>query len=222
MKKTSTIVLTLSVIVLTLISILQFTYLRKIEYNLRSINTRADRTTALKLYDFEDAFLGEKNAPVEFIVFTDFECPYCRKLYQELMPALEEEYINTGKVKFIFKHLPLPYHQQGIYSAYLAEYAKEQGKFWDMYNYLYKGDDLEMQLKNINTFAQTIDLDTTGIETLEQNYAYGKAIKADEKDAVIAGITGTPAVIINQRVYGGYRTYEELKIIIEESLAEKN
>jgi protein-disulfide isomerase len=206
MKKTTTIILTLTVITLTTVSILQFNYLRKIEYNLRSMNTRAERTTAIKLYDFDDSFLGEKNAPVEVILFTDFECPYCRQFSQEIIPEIKKEYVETGKAKLIFKHLPLPYHRQGIYSAYVAEYAKEKGKFWEMYDFLYQGEYLENQLKGLKPFALSIGLDTAQLMKVDQNYTYTKAIDADEKDATIAGINGTPALIINNRVYGVIET----------------
>ncbi len=222
MKKLTTFILVTAVAILTVIAALQFSYLRKIEFHLRSINTRAEKTAAIKLYDFNDSYLGEKNAPVEMLLFTDFECPYCREFNQEVIQQVKKDYVKTGKVKLIFKHLPLPYHQKGIYSAYLAEYAKENGKFWEMYDFLYQGNDLENQLKEIKPFAKTIGLDTLKLTEINQNYTYTKAIKADEKDATIAGINGTPAVIINQRVYGGYRSFEEIKDIIEQSLAEKN
>src|SRR3989338_450138 len=55
----------------------------------------------------DDAFLGEKNAPVEIIEFSDYQCPFCRKFWTETLPSRKQEYIDTGKVKFVYRDFPL-------------------------------------------------------------------------------------------------------------------
>ncbi len=192
-----------------------FNYLKLIEYNLRSANIKEDRQTAIRLSDTDDSFLGEVNAPIELLLFSDFECDYCRNFEQEVLPLLQENWIKTGKVKFVFKHFPLSFHPGGVLAAQVSEYAKSKGKFWEMHDYLFQGQSLEGQLATVNAFSTTIGLDSLVLNESLTNGTFLGTVGSDQQHAQIANITGTPTLVINNRVYEGYRTYEELNAILE-------
>jgi protein-disulfide isomerase len=82
--------------------------------------------------------LGNPNAPVKIVEFSDFECPFCRRFYQDTFPQLKKEYIDTGKVALYYRHLPLPMHPNAKPFANAAECANEQGKFWQMHDQIFK------------------------------------------------------------------------------------
>lgn len=89
-----------------------------------------------------DAYVkGKSNAKVEIIEFSDFECPFCGKFYTETFGQIEKNYVDTGKVKVAFKHLPLPFHPTAKKSAEAAECAGEIGgsdTFWKMHDMIFE------------------------------------------------------------------------------------
>jgi protein-disulfide isomerase len=86
---------------------------------------------------------GNKNAPITIIEYSDFQCPYCGRFYQDTYKQLDSDYIKTGKAKLVFKDFPLTIHPQAPKAAEAARCADEQGKFWEMHDKLF-----ELQLGN--------------------------------------------------------------------------
>lgn len=78
--------------------------------------------------------VGKQGAPVEIIEFSDLECPFCKRFYDETFPSIKKEYIDSGKAVFYFKHFPLEFHPMATPYALAAECANEQGKFWEMHD----------------------------------------------------------------------------------------
>ena len=81
---------------------------------------------------------GRIDAPAVVVMFTDFQCPACKKFVEETKPEIEKEYITTGRVKFVVKHFPLNSHPLAPRAAEAAECAGQQDKFWDYHDLLYK------------------------------------------------------------------------------------
>lgn len=76
----------------------------------------------------DDSVLGDSNAPVTIVEFSDYECPFCKRAFEQTYPILKSDYINTGKAKFVFRDLPLPFHDPvATEEAVAANCAKEQG-----------------------------------------------------------------------------------------------
>lgn len=84
-----------------------------------------------------DQYRGELDAPLTVIEFSDFQCPFCRRHHTETQPALDEKYVDTGKVLWVFKHFPLNIHPQAPAAGVAAECAAEQGMFWEMNDALF-------------------------------------------------------------------------------------
>ena len=78
--------------------------------------------------------LGAAAAKVAIIEFSDFECPYCARFFQDALPELRAKYIDTGKVRLAFRHLPLPMHQRARAAAEAAECARRQSRFWEFHD----------------------------------------------------------------------------------------
>lgn len=79
--------------------------------------------------------LGKDDAPITMIEFSDLQCPFCLRFFTETFPKIKKEYIDTGKVKFYFRHLPLvQLHPMAMPFAHATECANEQGKFWEMHD----------------------------------------------------------------------------------------
>src|SRR3989344_4465459 len=78
----------------------------------------------------DDSIRGDKDAPVTIVEWSDFECPFCARFFEQTLPSIEEEYIKTGKVKLIYRDFPLSFHTNAQKAAEAAECAGEQGKYW--------------------------------------------------------------------------------------------
>ena len=89
----------------------------------------------LKLDDKEYS-LGRADAPLTIVEFTDYQCPYCRQFQAQTFAQLKKNYIDTGKLRFIVRDLPLEFHSAARPAAEAAHCAAEQGKFWEMHHAL--------------------------------------------------------------------------------------
>lgn len=81
--------------------------------------------------------LGDANAKITIVEFSDFECPFCARHFTQTYPEIKSNYIDKGITKLIFKNYPLPFHSSAQKAAEAAECAKEQGKFWEMHDKLF-------------------------------------------------------------------------------------
>jgi len=80
---------------------------------------------------------GSSEAKIEIVEFSDFECPFCTRFYKETYEKIKKSYVDTGKVKFSFRHYPLTFHQYAQKAAEASECAANQGKFWEFHNKLF-------------------------------------------------------------------------------------
>jgi protein-disulfide isomerase len=103
--------------------------------------------------------LGDPNAPVGMIVFSDFECPFCGRFAQETLPELQARYIDPGQMFLVFRHLPLPIHAQARPAAEASECAARQGKFWEYHDALFAAGPSLAGMDWART-AQAVDLRT--------------------------------------------------------------
>ena len=76
--------------------------------------------------------LGDKNAPLTVVEFTDYQCPFCQRFHVTSYPDLKKNYIDTGKVRFYSRDLPLDFHANAMRAAQAARCANDQGQYWKM------------------------------------------------------------------------------------------
>ena len=173
----------------------------------------------------DDAVLGDPNAPVTLIEFSDFQCPFCRKFYTDTLPQIKKEYILTGKAKLVYRDFPLvQIHPGATPAAEGAECAKEQGKFWKMHDAIFDEQEkqglgtVQFTADDVKKWAGKIGLNTSKFNQCLDSRKYKQEVEKDLADGAAAGVNGTPATFINGRLVSGAQPFAAFKIIIDEEL----
>jgi protein-disulfide isomerase len=161
---------------------------------------------------------GPKNAPLTVVVFSDFQCPFCKRVEPSLS-QLEKAY--EGKVRFVWKNYPLPFHQNAMPAAEAAMAADAQGKFWAMHDKLFENN-TALERPNLDKYAQELGLDVSKFKADLDSGKYKGVIEAETKEGSTLGVNGTPAVFINGRKISGAYPFETFKKIADEELAKKS
>ena len=166
------------------------------------------------------ATLGPDSAPVELVVFSCFECPFCRR-FDESVNRLREDEALASQVRLVFRHFPLRNMHPMAQKAHEASVcAEDQGKFWEFHDALWADENIS--LDGLEQHARLLGLDT---EEFAQCLNSGRSYERVQKDldaALALGQTGTPAVFVNGRYVGGAVSFEQLKAQIEREIAESN
>jgi protein-disulfide isomerase len=164
--------------------------------------------------------LGNPNAKVSIIEFSDFQCPYC-KLFYDALDQLVKDPAYKDKVKVSFKNLPLSFHARSNDAAMASECAGEQGKFWEMYGNLFtKQADWQNATDNnkFKSYAAGLKLDAAKFNQCMDTNKFQGDIDADKELAKNFGISGTPAIFINDQFVSGAIKFEDLKTRVDELL----
>ncbi|MFC1719747.1 DsbA family protein [Pseudomonadota bacterium] len=141
-------------------------------------------------------FLGDADATVTLMEFSDYQCPFCSRHYRDVMPTLVEEYVNTGKLKYVMRENPIQsIHSRALPAAKAALCAQDQGKYWEMHNMLFDNQK-ELTDENLKAFAETIGLDTVAFDTCTENENTMKRIDEDLVTGSSIGIRGTPGFVV--------------------------
>ena len=173
----------------------------------------------------DDAVLGDPNAPVTLIEFSDFQCPFCRKFYKETLPQIKKEYILTGKAKLVYRDFPLvQIHPGATPAAEGAECAQDQGKFWEMHDAIFDEQEklgsgtVQFTADDVKKWAANIGLDTSKFNQCLDSGKYKQEVEKDLADGSAAGVNGTPATFVNGRLVSGAQPFSAFKVIIDEEL----
>ena len=174
----------------------------------------------------DDPVLGDAKAKVTIIEFGDYQCPSCRAFWQDVEPRMKKEYIDTGKVKLVFRDFPIvEIHPEAIVAAIAAQCAVDQGKYWAMHDKIYreqynKGEGLiRFKVADLKKWAKDLRLDTAAFDTCLDAGRYKDEVAKDKSDGDNVGVHGTPSFFINGRFVGGVQPYPVFKKIIDEELA---
>lgn len=142
---------------------------------------------------------GSINAPITIIEFGDYQCPQCNKWYHNVKPAIEENYIQTGKANLIFVDLAF-YGLDSKKAAQATYCADEQGKYWGYHNMLYSNqrgiNDGWASVENLKAFASTLNLDMELFNDCLDSNKYQQRVDANIQVAKKSGAAGTPTFII--------------------------
>jgi protein-disulfide isomerase len=158
------------------------------------------RVVHLRLDDKEYS-LGRADAPLTMVEFTDYQCPYCRAFQAQTFAQLKKNYIDTGKLRFIVRDLPLQFHSAARPAAEAAHCAAEQGKFWEMHHALLTGSD-PLPEGGIDKRATAVGLDLNRLHACMSAARYESAIARNAATADGIGIHGTPAFVIGRATHG--------------------
>jgi protein-disulfide isomerase len=173
---------------------------------------------------------GDSTATVAIIEYADFECPYCGEYEHDVYPQISKDYIQTGKVKYFYRDLPLPMHPHAMIAARAASCAGEQGKYWEMHDSLFAKQNA-IREADMPGRAQELGLDSAKFSECLSSNRYTDEIKRNALDAQKMGIGGTPTFFIgkvdpngqvtNLKMIIGTRPYDVFKSAIDDALASK-
>ena len=184
-------------------------------------NDKTAAVAALPEVTSGDFVLGEASAPVTVVEYGDFQCPFCGKFFKETESVLRENYIKTGKVKFIYRDFAF-LGTESLNAANAARCAGEQGKFWEYHDYLYNNQRGENQgafsKNNLKSFAAALGLDKEKFNTCLDSDKYLEEVKKETKAGGEAGVAGTPANFINGVLYVGALPTANFTQIIDSEL----
>jgi protein-disulfide isomerase len=142
-----------------------------------------------------ETFRGDNNARVALIEYADFECPYCGEYERKTFPQILSDYIQTGKVKYFYRDLPLPMHARALPAARAARCAGEQGKYWEMHDSLFAKQNA-LSVPALLDRAQTLGLDTAKFTECQSSEKYTADIQKSVSEAQKMGIDGTPTFFL--------------------------
>lgn len=141
--------------------------------------------------------LGQRDAPVTLVEFTDYQCPFCKHFHAESFAELKKNYIDTGKLRFISLDLPLEFHPYALKAALAARCAGEQGKFWEMRDTLISNS-ADLGPEAILKYAQSLPLEMAGFRNCLSTEKYKPEVQRDVADANSLGISGTPTFVLGK------------------------
>jgi len=162
---------------------------------------------------------GPDNAPVTIVEFSDFQCPYCGREYP-VVERLMKEY--DGKVRLVFRHFPLNFHENAQKAAEAGACAAEQGadKFWKLHDRMFTNQQ-KLAVGDLKGYAKDVGLDSPKFDKCLESGEKRALVEADEKAGQEAGVTGTPAFFINGVFINGAVPYEQFKEAVDRELKRK-
>jgi protein-disulfide isomerase len=170
-----------------------------------------------------DKSTGEEKAPVIVVEYGDFQCPACQYFFQTSVKQLKDEYVQSGKVRFVFRQYAF-LGDESQWAAEASECANEQGRFWDYYDKLYQeqnGENVGIFSKdNLKKFAVDLKLDTAGFNQCLDAGRYTEKVKQETQEGQQAGVRGTPSVFVNGQYVEEGINYPTLKAAVEAALGE--
>lgn len=146
--------------------------------------------------------LGKKDAPLTIVEFTDYQCPFCQRFHVTTFNQLKEKYIDTGKVRFYSRDMPLDFHSNAMRAAQAARCAGEQNQFWALREVMSSNPD-KLELEHILNFAGNLRMDVNALKACIVSDRYKAQVQSDVMEAMRIGATGTPAFVIGKSTPDG-------------------
>lgn len=182
--------------------------------------TRVPTVTAVE----EMPVLGNADAPVTILEFSDYQCPYCRQYVRQTLPKILATYVETGQVRYLFKDFPLESHPNAQKAAEAARCAGVQGSYWAMHGWLFDAQrewaqrGQEEALEKFVRYAEELGLDAMSFRDCLESGESGEQIRQDQWEGQQAGVRGTPSFLINGQLLAGAYPFETFQQMIEAEL----
>jgi len=198
---------------------------------LRNQPSNLPDTKPIRVSIDDDPIKGSNDAPITIVEFSDFQCPFCSRFHIQTFPLILKEYVDTGKVKFVYRDFPIQSsHPNAMPAAAASECAHEQNNYWEYHNALFERQTIWNNLEisdSINTFkkfAIELGLNEDQFNSCLDSGKYIEEINKDLKDGTNYGITGTPGFLIGNEKNGfvkltGAQPFEAFKKIIDSQLS---
>jgi protein-disulfide isomerase len=174
--------------------------------------------------------LGRPDAPVTLVEFSDFQCPFCGRFFATTFPALKQDYIDTGKLRYVFRDFPLDQlHPNARKAAEAAHCAGEQGKYWEMHDVLFQNQ-RALAPPQLAEYARAVGVAGAAFEQCVSSGRYAPQIERGLAEGATAGVQGTPGFVIGRTTAAdtvegtpirGAQSVETFRRIIEQWLAQQ-
>jgi protein-disulfide isomerase len=176
--------------------------------------------------------LGDKDAKVTLLEFSDYQCPFCARHVKQTMPEILKEYVNTGKVRYVLRDFPIEsLHPKAFKAHEAAHCAGEQGKYWEMHERIFENQ-RTLDTKDFVGHAQALGLDVAKFEQCVGGGKYAEKIRQNMAAGQQAGVSGTPTFFVGiadakdskitaRRLIRGAQPYQGFKQAIDSVLAEQ-
>lgn len=183
-----------------------------------------------------DPVMGDKNAPITLIEFSDYECPFCKRAFTDVLPELKKTYIDTGKVKLVYRDFPLSFHANAQKEAEAAECARSQGddatyfKFHDQIFTQSTVGGTGLALTQLPVIAKNLGLNVNQFQQCLDSGKFKDEVAKDIADGTAAGVSGTPSWVVGTsskdgqiegQLVVGAQPFSAFKVIIDEKLNSK-
>ncbi len=166
----------------------------------------------------EEFVLGDENAPITMAIIFNYDCPHCIRFFNETFPGLNRDYIQNGLVKIAFNDHP----PEGIPNAFrkseAALCAMDQDKYLEFTNLLIKENGSGKHDENFFSIAEITDLNIEQFYLCLDNGEKRQLLEDQVIHTRQLGVLGTPSLIINQELYLGFKSYDDLKTILESQI----
>ncbi len=174
-----------------------------------------------------DHVLGDPNAPITFLVYSDLQCPYCRRFHEDTIKQMMDEYGKLGKVRLVYRHFPLPasLHPNALNFALASECVTDLGgkaKFWEFIDKLFSTNG--QTLDDALAIAQSLGVDKVKVKSCVDSQKFLQKIQDNQSDGARIGVAGTPYSVIMTKdgkvtpIDRGAIPYTELKPLLERTL----
>jgi protein-disulfide isomerase len=173
----------------------------------------------------EGYVMGSPDAPVEIVEYADFECPGCAQFAIVTEPQVRELLVQTGKARFRFFDFPLSIHRNTMSAHLAAACANDQGKFWEMHDRLFQGQDNWRSERARNPkgifedYAREIGIDSGTWESCYDDRRHVSGIEASVADGIRRQIQSTPTFIVGNTRAVGAQGYDALKALVDAASA---
>ena len=187
-------------------------------------------TAVVKISADTDPIIGNPDAPITIIEFSDFQCPFCARFHAQTLPLIMEEYIEQGKVKLVFRDFPIQsIHPNAVPASVASECANEQGKFREMHDMLFEKQNewnklqTEDALDLFSQYGAEIQVNQDTFDSCLTSGKYIEEIRKDLDDGREYGVTGTPGFFVGNDKIGfvelkGAQPFDSFKKVIDAQL----
>jgi len=158
--------------------------------------------------------VGSDEAPITLVEFTDLQCAFCRRFHAETFPLLKKNYIDTGKLRFVSRDMPLEFHHFAWKAAEATRCAGDQGKFWELRNAILEASPLSDE--SILKLGTELLPDTLKFRTCLNSEKYKGAIQTEAKEAATLQVSGTPTFVLARSKKG---TLDGVRIVGNQSFS---
>lgn len=184
-------------------------------------NAIAGDTEVVTVNVGDSPVLGSASAPVTIVEFSDYECPFCARHFSQTYPQLLKDYIESGKVKLVFKDFPLSFHENAAKAAEAARCVREQlgdEGYYAMHDKLFSNSE-SLSIENEKKWAREIGADGAQFDACLDSGKYYDEVQADQNYGISLGVQGTPAFFVNGKRITGAQPYSVFKQAIDAELA---